>query len=330
MTSQKIAVIGGSGFVGTSLCEDFEKDNITYEIFDINTNIPNKKIKFADIRDYAALDVIEDCTCIINLAAEHRDDVYPISKYDDVNVIGSENICKLAEEKDINKIIFVSSVAVYGFTSNATDENGKIDYFNDYGRTKFLAEEVYKKWYLNDIENRKLVIIRPTVIFGPGNRGNVFNLFNQIAKNQFVMIGKGNNIKSIAYVKNVTKFINHCLTLDNDIHIYNYVDKPDHTIKKLVSSVRNILFNKKNIGIQLPVFIGKAIGYLADIISSIFGIKLPISSIRIEKFLKNSHFVSSAHKTGFKQEISLDDAIKKTITYEFIEDNSGKRIFETE
>ena len=55
---------------------------------------------------------------------------------------------------------------------------------------------------------RSLVIIRPTVIFGKGNRGNVFNLFNQINKGLFAMIGDGENIKSMAYVKNVASFLN--------------------------------------------------------------------------------------------------------------------------
>ena len=72
-----------------------------------------------------------------------------------------------------NKIIFTSSVAIYGFAPANTGEDGKPDYFNDYGRTKYLAEQVYKKWQAEDPENRTLVIVRPTVIFGEGNRGNV-------------------------------------------------------------------------------------------------------------------------------------------------------------
>ena len=50
-----------------------------------------------------------------NLAAEHRDDVRPRSLYDEVNVEGAKNVCRVAEEKGINRIIFTSSVAVYGF-----------------------------------------------------------------------------------------------------------------------------------------------------------------------------------------------------------------------
>ena len=56
------------------------------------------------------------------------------------------------------KIIFTSSVAIYGFAPANTDESGKPNYFNDYGRSKYLAEKIYKDWYYEDEKNRTLVI----------------------------------------------------------------------------------------------------------------------------------------------------------------------------
>ena len=132
---------------------------------------------------------------IINLAAVHRDDVRPLSRYDDVNVQGAKNICEAARKHEINQIIFTSSVAVYGFAPTDTDESGEFNYFNDYGRTKFMAEQVYKAWQEEDPKSRTLVILRPTVIFGEGNRGNVYNLLRQIAARKFLMFGDGKNIK---------------------------------------------------------------------------------------------------------------------------------------
>ena len=61
----------------------------------------------------------------------------------------------------------------------------KHNYFNKYGETKSQAEKIYEKWLDEDKFNRNLTIIRPTVIFGPGNRGNVYNLISSIAKNKF-------------------------------------------------------------------------------------------------------------------------------------------------
>ena len=132
------------------------------------------------------------------------------SLYDEVNVQGSENICRACSELGIHRIIFTSSVAVYGFAPVGTDESGEIKYFNDYGRTKFLAEEKYRNWLKADSSN-SVTIIRPTVIFGEQNRGNVYNLLRQIAGGKFPMVGKGTNRKSMNYVENVAAFIQFCI-----------------------------------------------------------------------------------------------------------------------
>ena len=83
-----------------------------------------------------------------------------------------------------------------------------------------------------DPQNRSLVIIRPTAVFGEENRGNVYNLLKQINSKNFIMIGNGKNKKSIAYVRNVADFIIFSTKLNSGIHIYNYIDKPDLTMNE--------------------------------------------------------------------------------------------------
>ena len=327
----KVSVIGGSGFVGSNLSKLFKKKNIDFQIFDIAPSkfFPEKYI-YGDIRNNEELKQISDSDILINLAAVHRDDVRPLSLYDEINVEGSRNICELAKKNNINKIIFTSSVAVYGFAKPNTNEDGAINYFNDYGRTKYLAEEVFIEWYKEDPLNRTLVIIRPTVIFGKGNRGNVYNLLNQINSKKFAMFGKGDNVKSMAYVKNVAAFINHSLSFEQGFHIYNYIDKPDMSMNELISITRKVLFNKPNVGFRMPAFIGKLIGLIADIISVVMKKNLPISSIRVKKFLSTTQFDSSIKRTNFTAPYSLEEGLKKTLLYEFVEDNKNKVTFETE
>lgn len=57
----------------------------------------------------------------MNLAAEHRDDVRPISLYDEVNVGGAQNVCVAANELGIEHIILTSSVSIYGFPERHLD-----------------------------------------------------------------------------------------------------------------------------------------------------------------------------------------------------------------
>lgn len=72
----------------------------------------------------------------------HRDDVRPLSHYEEVNVEGTRKLCTVAEENGIERIVFASAVTVYGLTPPGIDESGKIAPFNEHGRTKYEAERV--------------------------------------------------------------------------------------------------------------------------------------------------------------------------------------------
>lgn len=327
----RISILGGSGFLGTNLSKALYEENISFNIFDIEkSKFFPEKTTVGSICSIEDLKKIPDSNILINLAAVHRDDVSPKSLYDEVNVDGSKKVCEYAKENNINHIIFTSSVAIYGFAEPDTGEDGEINYFNDYGRTKYLAEQEYINWYSEDPQNRTITIIRPTVIFGEGNRGNVFNLLNQIQSKKFVMIGDGENEKSMAYVKNVVSFIVHCLNLKKGVHIFNYIDKPDMNMNQLVKRVRNKLFYKNNIGIRLPKFLGIFIGLIADIFAKLINKNLPVSYIRVKKFLSTTKFSSSVKDTGFVAPYTLEEALDNTIQYEFIDDNKDKITFETE
>jgi nucleoside-diphosphate-sugar epimerase len=284
-----------------------------------------------DIRFHDTIKLVTlENSVIINLAAEHRDDVSPKSLYDEVNVDGAVNICKVAREKNVQKIIFTSSVAVYGFAPVGTSESGSISPFNDYGRTKWEAEQIYESWQAEDPKNRTLVIIRPTVVFGERNRGNVFNLLKQISSGRFLMIGDGQNRKSIAYVENVAAFIEYSLNFNPGVHVYNYIDKPDFTMSELVSRVKNILGSPVRAYFRLPYFFGFAIGKFFDFIAFLTRKKLVISSIRVKKFCANSVYESAVSKTGFVPPVDLREAIERTVKYEFLEDHKKEPLYYSE
>ncbi len=146
MNKNEVAIVGGAGFVGSRLTARFRKRNIFSNKYDIDLSNYSDKSIYLDVEDVDSLDQLAGVSTIINLAAVHRDDVRPLSRYDDVNVQGAKNVCEAACKHGINKIIFTSSVAIYGFAPADTDESGESNYFNDYGRTKYLAEQVYKAW----------------------------------------------------------------------------------------------------------------------------------------------------------------------------------------
>lgn len=326
-----IAIIGGSGFIGTRLSLRLSQSEKLFEIVDkAPSSFFPENVLCADIRLPISLSFSVEPDALINLAAEHRDDVHPLSLYDEVNVDGARNVCDLARDKGVNKIIFTSSVAVYGFAPLGTNESGAIAPFNDYGRTKWEAEQIYKDWQAEDPECRTLVIARPTVVFGERNRGNVFNLLRQIALGKFVMVGDGLNRKSMAYVENVAAFLEYSLDFKPGVYIYNYIDKPDFTMNTLVAHVNKLLGGSSEIKFRLPFSLGLLIGSSFDLVAKITGKKFPISAIRVKKFCANSVYESTIESTGFIPPVPLMEAIEKTVRFEFIEDHKNEQVFYSE
>lgn len=312
-------IIGGSGFIGTVLARDLAQRGSDFILVDkhIGNSFPSKTT-VADVTNAEELKkaiVGTNATCI-NLAAEHRDDVLPKNLYYDVNVGGAKNLCDALEFAGINRLIFTSSVAVYGFSKYITTEHSDINPFNDYGKSKFLAENIYKDWQKRDPTNRCLVIIRPTVVFGEGNKGNVHNLIKQISSGRFLMIGNGSNKKSLAYVKNVSQFIK--FSMDNikpGVYTYNYVDEPTICMNELVALIRHTLGIRPIVRFKLPLFIGIIIGFSFDFFKKYFHIKGNVSLIRIRKFSSDSIYSSSSLiKTGFTPNYSLKEGLIETIS----------------
>lgn len=333
MSMSPVCVIGGSGFIGTRLVARLKsQDQTPLVLLDrVASHDFPELTTVADVRDIGQLrDAMPKGAVLVNLAAEHRDDVQPRSLYWDVNVTGAANICAIAREKSVSKIIFTSTVAVYGFAPIGTDESGQVAPFNDYGRTKLEAEQIFRQWQAEAPTQRTLVIIRPTVVFGERNRGNVFNLLRQIASRRFVMIGRGENRKSLAYVENLAAFVEYSMNLDSGTHVYNFVDKPDYTMNELVSSVYRTLGRAPALRVRMPYFAGYLVGWGADIVASITGKRFAVSRIRIRKFCSNSVYASAVSKTGFRSPVSLEAALERTVRYEFLERRQVPSVFFTE
>ena len=316
-----VAVIGGSGFLGSSLLKRLENAGLPV----VNYDLVDSQISDTHILDVTNIEplTLHGKTCIVNLAAVHRDDA-PKEQYYEVNVGGAEQVCAEAERVGIDTIIFTSSVAVYGFAPPGTDETGEINYFNEYGKTKYLAEQVYLKWQSNEPKKRRLVIIRPTVIFGPGNRGNVYNLLNQIASRRFVMVGDGRNVKSMAYVENVAAFLTHLMSGVPGVEVFNYVDQPDLDMNSLVKISNDYLFGGGKRVLRMPKVLGYVVGYLFDILSFVTRKNFPISSVRVRKFLGTTQFTTIGCDNAFVAPFTLKDGLSQTLNFDFYPANSGQ------
>jgi len=314
---KKTLIIGGSGFIGSRLIDILDKSYIIN--FDKNKSFSHDNITFiGNILNKDDLEEIfkKNIDQVILLAAEHRDDVNPTSLYYDVNVQGTQNVLDIMSKNEINKILFTSSVAVYGLNKKNPDETHPLEPFHDYGKSKMMAEELILEWCK---ENKKhcATIIRPVVVFGEENRGNVYNLFKQINKKFFLMIGSGNNKKSMAYVGNLASFIKNRMKSGKGYEIYNYADKPDLSMNELVLLCEKSL-NFKVPRIKVPYLFGMTSAFIIKIIFLMFGKKSSINPLRVKKFCATTQFDSSkAFSTKFSPPFTLKESIRKTLNNEF-------------
>lgn len=317
----KVLVIGGSGFIGTRLVDELLEQGHDVSIFDVNFSKKYPHLtRQGDIRSLTDLKAAaEGKDVIYNLAAEHRDDVTPLSLYHDVNVEGAKNTVEAAKANGINKIIFTSTVAIYGLNKDCPNESFPAEPFNEYGKTKWEAEKILKAWKDND-DSRSLSILRPAVVFGEGNRGNVYNLIAQINTGRFIMIGSGQNKKSMGYVGNIANFLS-LLVHQPGYALYNFCDKPDLTSTDIANTIAGGL-GKSLPRLKLPLFVGMIAGSLFDLLATLTGKKFPISVIRIRKFAAETTISTDALiNNGYLPKYSLQEGINRMIECDFKKEN---------
>lgn len=330
----KIALIGGSGFVGTRFMDFIRGFGDAYSCSNIDlqpSHFFNEVTTIGDVRNEEDLTKgLRGSDIVILLAAQHRDDVTPVSLYYDTNVEGMKNTLRAMEKNGVRRIIFISSVAIYGMNKNNPDENHPAAPFNHYGKSKWEAEEVLRKWYESH-NDWNIDIIRPTVIFGERNRGNVYNLLSQINSGHFLMVGKGTNKKAMAYVGNIVAFMKYLIDdVREGYNVFNYVDGPTLDMNQLVGLVSRVL--KKHIpATHYPYWLGMLGGYGFDLLAKVTGKKLTISSIRVKKFCATTEFDSTkAHSCGFKPLYTLEEGLARTLEFEFVHPKPDQITFKTE
>ena len=317
-----VTMIGASGFVGTRLIDLLKQESENYNLKSIDllpSHFFNDITEIGDVREQEQMDEkLKGSDIVILLAAQHRDDVSPISLYYDTNVGGMKVTLNAMEKNGIKRLIFFSSVAVYGLNKKNPNEEHPADPFNHYGKSKWQAEEVLQEWYKTH-PDWNIDIIRPTVIFGERNRGNVYNLLKQISSGKFLMVGKGDNVKSMAYVGNIVAFVKFMVDkVTTGYNVFNYIDKPDTNMNDLVALVEKVL--KKNIpSTHFPYWMGMMGGYGFDILAKITGKKFTVSSVRVKKFCAVTQFDSTkAMTSGFVPPYTLQEGLARTLEFEFV------------
>jgi GlcNAc-P-P-Und epimerase len=313
----KILLTGGSGFIGSHFHNAIPNNQIVN--LDLESPSFNHEALFVkgDIRK--ADDVKKalrgnDIKTIISLAAKHHDFGIGHDEYFDTNEEGTEVLCMAATEFNVKEIIFYSSVAVYGLREDISTESTPPEPDSPYGKSKLAGEKVLERWASGE-PDRKVIIIRPTLVYGANNRANMYNLIRQIDTGFYFHLGKANNIKSIAYVENLvqaTLFVKQRMSAG--VSVYNYADEPQLTTKQISEAIASA-FGKK-ISLTVPRTLGIMMGLPFDLFIKLTGKNLPISTARIRKL--DTQTYHAAHKImseGFKPSYTTIDGLKKMVEW---------------
>jgi len=215
-------LFGGAGFIGQHLAHSVlvgnPDDKVT--LLDIrspqevgwkapiNIDSPGKRLSFheVDVRDEKqVLSRSGKFDVIVNLAAIHREPGHRPEEYFLTNVTGARNICRLAERTNCREIIFTSSISVYGVHDRPVDENYAVTPRTPYGHSKYEAESNHKDWARRT--HGRLSILRPGVVFGHGEDGNVTRLVREMLKRDRVVQVKPDQPKAGIYIEELLGII---------------------------------------------------------------------------------------------------------------------------
>ena len=234
-------IFGGSGFIGFHLTMHIQEffDGEAF-IFDIE-NAKTTQVQFenVDVRKEIRTHAIPKSDDVIfNLAAVHRTPGHPSNEYFETNILGAENVCNYARKHHINTIVFTSSIAVYGTYEEQKSES-KIPMPDiPYGISKLTAEYIHKLWQQEDPKNRKLIIVRPGVVFGENENGNFTRLINSLSKKRFFYPGRTDTKKGCIYVKDLVHSMTGMVEKEDvGVYIYNMTYDPSPSIMEICKTI---------------------------------------------------------------------------------------------
>jgi len=282
-------VLGASGFIGTRLVARLAGEGVTVRACDLAP--PRRRI---DGVDYAVIDVRKPipvsvaagAEVIYNLAAVHQTPGHDPEEYYETNVFGALNTVALARASGCPTIVFTSSISVYGPTEAVITEASPPAPASDYGRSKLMAEAIHRQWLETAAPSSRLVVVRPGVVFGPGEGGNYTRLARALRRGLFAYPGRKTTVKSGGHVDELLSAIAFALTKPDREITFNYAYPDESTTQDIVRAFADTAGFKAR-PMVAPIGLLLAAAGVFELGAAV-GLKTPIHRERVMKLVRST------------------------------------------
>lgn len=282
-----ILISGASGFVGSNLINYLDKLNTSIDILDLGQKFSNNVCNSFNWSNFNELQ-FKNYNAVIHLAGKAHDTRNQSTKesYIEINFGLTKKIFDKFLDSKSECFIFFSSVKAVAdvVIGDVLKEEVTPSPVGPYGESKLMAEEYILDYFRTDddrLKNKRVYILRPCMIHGPGNKGNLNLLYTVVKKGVPWPLGAFNNKRSFTSIENLCFVIS---TLLNNSKIpsgvYNIADDdpiPTNRIIELISEVNNKKTRIFKVNSKLITIISR--------IGDIF--HLPLNSLRLQKLTEN-------------------------------------------
>ncbi len=292
LISKLALVTGASGTVGPALVRNLLKKGYRVRVLLRSTPeaglLPDDiETATGDITDPASLQrAVEGVDAVFHLAAKlHINDPNPelAAEYQRVNVQGTQHLVKAATGAGVRRFIHFSTINVYGpgGAGITYSEASPAEPDTLYGRTKVESENVALEGHPG------ATVLRLAAVYGPRMRGNYPLLLKALGKGVSVMVGDGTNRRTLVHVEDVARAAVLAAEREEAVgKVYNVTDGQIHTFDELARAMQYALGRKERM-MYLPAAPFRGVLGLADRVTGVVGVRLPIGANMIDKLTED-------------------------------------------
>lgn len=290
ISHQTIVIFGGAGFIGSHLLRRLARAG-TNRLYAVDIVTPRIKVEGVtyinhDIRDLSHFVLPEKADVIFNLAAVHTTPGHHTHEYYETNLRGATEVTAFARRTGVIRLVFTSSISVYGPSEERKSEATKVAPESSYGWSKWLAEGIHRSWREED-PDRRLVICRPAVIFGHKEGGNFVRMAKLLRKGFFVYPGRKDTIKACFYVEDLIDALLYADSLAQPYVLFNGAYPDRYTIEEIVRALKGQAFpSAKEMMVPKAVVLG-----VANLLRPLTALGLGVHPDRVLKLIRSTDVV---------------------------------------